>query len=283
MGYIYKITNDINDKIYVGQTIYNIKNRFSNHICSAKRNEKTKLYNAMRKYGIEHFSISVIEECKDELLNEREIYFISKLNTIKNGYNISNGGEGRKLISDEIKEKIWNDYKNGLIVKEISKKYNVCCETIYNYFLTKKDYKHYTRLHYLKSNKVKKEYERKTKAIMQFDFNGNFIKKWKSFFEIKNSIKNSGGVKSACQHIAKTACGYQWLYEEEYNKGIRVDKIMDKTIYQFTKDMKLIGKYKNQVEASKATNTLQEGISSCLLGKLKTSNGFIWKYGGQLC
>ena len=55
MAYIYKITNDINDKIYIGKTNFSIEKRFQEHCKDAfrKRNEKRPLYNAMKKYGIE--------------------------------------------------------------------------------------------------------------------------------------------------------------------------------------------------------------------------------------
>lgn len=58
-GYIYKIINDINDKVYVGQTINTINSRFSAHKSSSKTIDKREcaLYRAMRKYGVDHFSI----------------------------------------------------------------------------------------------------------------------------------------------------------------------------------------------------------------------------------
>ena len=62
MSYIYKIINDINDKIYVGKTDFSIEKRFKEHCADAfrERNEKRPLYAAMRKYGIEHFHIELI-------------------------------------------------------------------------------------------------------------------------------------------------------------------------------------------------------------------------------
>ena len=64
MAYIYKITNDINDKVYIGKTNLNIKKRFTQHCTDAfkEKNEKRPLYRAMQKYGVEHFHISLIEE-----------------------------------------------------------------------------------------------------------------------------------------------------------------------------------------------------------------------------
>ena len=99
MGYIYKITNDIDKKIYIGQTRNNIKYRWENHQWKGKNIGKPDtdypLYRAMNKYGLEHFSIEIVEQIEDEKLDEREIYWIKTLDCIApKGYNCSTGGAG---------------------------------------------------------------------------------------------------------------------------------------------------------------------------------------------
>ena len=100
VGYIYKITNLINGKIYIGKTKYTIDNRYKSHLKQAIKNRdlnitSSKLYNAINKYGTENFKIEQIEECSYENLSEREIFWIKELDarnpTI--GYNICKGGE----------------------------------------------------------------------------------------------------------------------------------------------------------------------------------------------
>lgn len=94
-GYIYLITNDINDNKYVGQTSRNIQERFKEHIWDSKNvRHPSKLHNAIHKYGKEHFKIQEIEFVPLDQLDEREKYWINKYNTVKNGYNISLGGQG---------------------------------------------------------------------------------------------------------------------------------------------------------------------------------------------
>ena len=51
------------------------------------------IHQAIRKYGIENFAFEVLEECAEALLNEREIYWIAKLNSKQNGYNMTDGGD----------------------------------------------------------------------------------------------------------------------------------------------------------------------------------------------
>lgn len=96
-GHIYKITNVLNGMTYVGQTICGIKKRFREHIHSSL-SKNTYLYNAMRKYGKENFTIEEIDIANSlEELNQKEIYWIKKLNTkAPNGYNLADGGDGVK-------------------------------------------------------------------------------------------------------------------------------------------------------------------------------------------
>ncbi len=92
--YIYCIENSINGKKYIGQTVKPLKLRIKQHRNEARRGEIRHLYSAMRKYGDENFTISLIEETTD--LNSRECYWIDALDTKRNGYNETDGGEGLK-------------------------------------------------------------------------------------------------------------------------------------------------------------------------------------------
>lgn len=90
------ITNLVNGKKYIGQTTKTCSERFKGHIIAAfEHNADFKLSRALRKYGIENFSVETLKECssKNEL-NFFEKYFIQKYDTLKNGYNMIIGGEG---------------------------------------------------------------------------------------------------------------------------------------------------------------------------------------------
>ena len=93
MGKIYKVTNNINKKIYIGQTIQDENIRWNHHIREALNGSNTKFHRALRKYGKDGFIWEVIEEVDNDKLNEREIYWISYYNSYKQGYNSTTGGD----------------------------------------------------------------------------------------------------------------------------------------------------------------------------------------------
>jgi group I intron endonuclease len=105
-GTIYLITNLINDNKYVGQTVMQLNKRWLAHIQESKTNTERPLYRAINKYGIENFKVKILEECNEDILSEKEIYWIDKLETYKKGYNATTGGETNKNIREDIKEKI---------------------------------------------------------------------------------------------------------------------------------------------------------------------------------
>ena len=91
-GVIYRITNKLNGKSYVGQTRQKLSRRISGHKSSKV---KRGIDAAIAKYGWENFTVEVIEECSVERLNAREKFWIAALNSkAPNGYNLTDGGDG---------------------------------------------------------------------------------------------------------------------------------------------------------------------------------------------
>lgn len=112
---IYIITNNITKKQYVGYTKRIIKDRLKSHIYEANSGKYNMyLHNSIRKYGGNHFSISLIESCTEDNVYDREIYWIEKMNTIQpHGYNEHFGGKGGCLnASAELRKKLSDARKN---------------------------------------------------------------------------------------------------------------------------------------------------------------------------
>lgn len=123
-GYIYKITNKVNGKIYIGQ-------KKSEVFVESYWGSGIYISSSIKKYGIENFYCEIIEWCDSrDMLNEREIYWIAKFksNDPKVGYNLTNGGDGTSGYhwSDEARRKLSESRKgpnNPLYGKHLSEEH----------------------------------------------------------------------------------------------------------------------------------------------------------------
>jgi group I intron endonuclease len=125
---IYKITNSVNGKIYIGQTTYTMHERFIGH-CYGKSN-CLKLIRAINRYGRENFILTLMTVCGTiETANYWETYFIQRYNSIKQGYNIKHGGANgphsaatRRKLSKSLKgRKFTEEHKRKIAVSKIGK------------------------------------------------------------------------------------------------------------------------------------------------------------------
>ena len=134
---IYKITNNINNHCYIGQSICIEKRWKAHRIASTNPNDEqynAPLYQAFRKYGIENFTWEVLEETTDDLLDEKEIYYINLYNSFKEGYNQTpggrSGGGGRTLSSHEVEEIQAKLLTQKYTLQQLSEEYKVHKDTI---------------------------------------------------------------------------------------------------------------------------------------------------------
>lgn len=124
---IYKITNLINGKCYIGQSV-DILRRWRNHKETSKNSSKEAyeypLYRAFRKYGLENFSFEILEECKKEELDIKETFYINKYNSLNEGYNqVLVGQGGTKVTPQEVNLIKYDLIYTTLSSDEIGKKY----------------------------------------------------------------------------------------------------------------------------------------------------------------
>ena len=132
-GFIYKITNIINGKFYIGQTIQNVKERFYQH-CATKCSKAVSnmaIHRAIKKYGKSNFTVEVIEEIDSANLNDRERYWIKYYNSYNNGYNSTKGGQdGCKPFKDLDVESIIKEYNTGKSLRTLGTIFKVDKQTI---------------------------------------------------------------------------------------------------------------------------------------------------------
>ncbi len=136
IGYIYKVTNKINEKIYIGQTIQSVKDRWYRHCGKpgiSKAELNTHFKRAILKYGKENFTVETIEVCDSTKLNDREKFYISYYNSYINGYNSTIGGQdGSKPFktSEEDETQIISLYNYGFSLREIGREFNLDKTTV---------------------------------------------------------------------------------------------------------------------------------------------------------
>lgn len=103
---IYKATNKVNGKCYIGQTRHSLEFRKSQHLRHARNNGSTHFYQAIRKYGADNFSWEILCSTNNkDRLNELETFFITKYNSIENGYNMVDGGDNNVMDIESIRNR----------------------------------------------------------------------------------------------------------------------------------------------------------------------------------
>lgn len=179
-GLIYKITNDINNKVYIGKTLHSsIEERFQEHkkdYCR-QRCEKRPLYNAMNKYGIEHFHIELVEKVPIEQLSEKEIYWIDYYDSYKTGYNATRGGEGKQLYDYDA---IVQEFLSGKLMKELAEEFGCCIETIAQ------------AIKLANIDAFENAHKKACRGVCAKDKNGNLLKEFESRADAVEWVKELG-------------------------------------------------------------------------------------------
>lgn len=214
---IYKITNLINNKIYIGQS-KQIEVRWQQHKTS---NKHYAIYNAFKKYGIDNFKFEIIEECPEDILNEREKYWIKFYNSLSpNGYNMTLGGDscGHEQLEKSVQQYDLqgNFIKQFKSIKEAERKTGIDNANISACCNHKKHY--YTaggfQWKYTDSLDIISQYHNKhLKPVLQYDLNGNFIQEFCSISEAARAVNTEvGNISRACKRQG-TSNGYKWKYK----------------------------------------------------------------------
>lgn len=282
IGYIYKIENQINGHVYIGQTKYNCKIRWSSHRNEYKRksshNYNTYLYNAMRKYGIDAFDFSVIESCPDDQLNDREKYWIEQYDSFNNGYNMTIGGEGG-TVTKETEEQICKYWKDGLAIWQIQSKTELCYNTIQRILNENMDT--YTKEEAHRRGFANKEPDDKRK-VLQYSLSGDLLNEYDSIRSASEAIKTKeSNIYAACSGKTMSSQGYIWRYKSQdkpdaytyvHGESCKVPVI------QYDLYGERLGTFDSVTEAANSVNGHAHNISRVCRTKNGSVCGYQWRY-----
>ena len=278
MPYIYKISNDINNKIYIGKTLFSIQKRWKQHLHNAQYRDDLQhipLYNTMRKYGKEHFFISEVEFVEDyHLLSQREQYWIAYYDSYLCGYNATKGGDGSLLYDYDY---IWDLWTQGLTIKQIST--TVGC----NDFVVRTVLDLYNVPTEERVDRSYKDQEASyapyKRAVEQLDVNTEqTIQSFSSIADAARTLNcDSSSISKACKQEGKVYCGFKWRYKNDASY-IKKDFTSKPVCKLDLKTGEVIETYPSISEAARSVNGDSSYISKVCKGKQYSSKGFRWCY-----
>lgn len=310
-GFVYITTNHINGKKYIGQKRYDKANKWKSYLGSGIH-----LKRAINKYGSENFSKEIIEDCKTKkCLDEREKYWIEYYNAVKSDefYNIASGGEGgdtragyseeqfrqsEELRKERLKESLPRGEESGVskltelqvleivqrlkdndFTTDIANDYCVAIETI-SAIRNHKSWTHLTKnIVFDDISYHRKERTRRTKSVIQYNENGDYIAAYKSARVAERETGISHKLISAvCNGQKRIAHGFIWRFEEDSFDKYNTENLNLVKVDQYDKDGTFIKTWDSEKEVA-----LSIGIHlySVLSGRCNSAGGFYWCKHGE--
>lgn len=257
---IYKLTNIVNGKVYVGQTSISFKKRLLKHIYDARTESKRRkhyLQRALAKYGFDNFIVEILETCEKKKLDEREIYWIAHFNSTdpELGYNCTYGGQGNRRSIDLSQE------ARDIISKTHKEKW-----ADPNYRLQQK-------------RSRQNSYKRKRQAVVQLDLSYNLVKVWDKKTDVANQFTSQIFKLNKKRHVVEIGV-YLFMDKARYETLTLPNPV----IVQLDDNYNIIRKFYSYRHANTAVKTygyksarLQFDVNqprTCKKGSKKA--GFIW-------
>lgn len=260
MPFVYSIKCKLEPYMeYIGQTAHeDFQVRLNGHISDVKNGRKRHMYNAIRKYGWEQFTIEIVHNFPkqgnwQERLDELEIQEISQRGTLApGGYNNETGGNKNKVLHEDTKE-LMSALRSG------------------------ERHAMFGKHHKDEAKDLLRDANRK--EVQQWSKDGNEI--LRTFRSIEDATRETGAdgshICKVCKGERKTAGGFHWKFVQEEdvqtNEPLKFTKIQ-----QWSFDLKiLIEEYDTIQEASDKSGAVTGRISKCCKGKSRSAGGFKWK------
>lgn len=260
---VYKYTNKINGKVYIGQTKGSLKTRAGNN--GYKYQKCPYFYRAIQKYGWDNFNSEILDKnLTIEEANEKEKYYIHLYDSTNsnNGYNISIGGGSASFFGKEVHMYSLDgkyimsfasvteatQYVNGKSITNITR----CCEgnanIAYGYVWS------YIKEDFVIPSKIPENIYNANRKIYKFDLCGNLLDEYLNSIEAKlhnNIPKKSTKITECCAGKRKTAYGFVWSYYPFVDCGdIDISDYEEKKIYSYDLDGHFLGVFETAKDAS---------------------------------
>lgn len=311
-GKIYIVKNDVNDLVYIGQTIQKLNQRWSKHLSDAKNkvDEDNFFHSAINEIGKEHFTIELLEEnIPQSQLNQKEKKWIEKFNSFYNGYNSCPGGNtginlgtSKKIYQIDIySNKVVKDFPSA---NEAARILNLDANSIRDCANGKNLTSFGFRWAWaenlqnilnapLNIDNLPKQsgiirHSSQRDLIYQIDIKTNeIIKTFKSIQEAANSIGVSKSVISGVLNDSRriTGGGYKWCYKEDLEETLKKEVPIKsinkgkKPIAQIDRDTgEIIATFESATDAAKILGINNLGIGKVCRGERLTYKNYIWKY-----
>ena len=292
---IYKITNLVNGKVYIGQS-QDIYSRWKEHKYARNKRECFALYGAFKKYGLDNFSFEIVECCPFEQLNEKEIYYIAQYHSYvgdakSNGYNMTKGGalsfthvgnddQGKVVYQYDLKGNFVAQYRNQhKAVKAVGLKGIASITRAIKEEGTAGGFQ-WRETYFDKIPPFQKKYKKKT--VYQYSKFGDFIKEHENTDKAAEEVGCSKSlIELCCEGHSKTGKGYQWSYERKENIGAVRSMTQPskwKPVLLCDNEGNFIREFPCAKIASQELNISYRAVQHCLAGSCKTAHGYILKY-----
>lgn len=204
--YIYKITNTINNKQYIGQTIQSVRRRWQRHKSPLS---KSAISLAIQKYGVENFTCETIDTTYSlEDGNKLEQFYIHSLQTLSpGGYNLDIGGRNCRKTPESIERgaqkkrgKAYRNRRRGIIAIHSITGHEILCEVVKDYLhhgFTKTDL---SNIRWVLTGKSSKKRVRKYYFFYNIQANQNLIKETKKSLAVQRIVDEPQEIENISHH-----------------------------------------------------------------------------------
>lgn len=285
--YIYKATNKINGKSYIGKTVDYQSRLWQHKRCYEK--EKCKFHDAIQEFGFENFEWCILEICNDDKKADfLEKHYIEKYNSYRDGYNMNKGGVGghnsRAVVCLSLDGSFIKRYDSAGDAEKEDGFYNsdvlLSCKSDHrtcknHIFMFEDEYQKYGAKLY------KKPKPQNMKRVIQCNKSGNLINKFNSVNEAseRTGIRRSA-ISGSITGTYKSAGGYIFVYENDFpikDLSKYQQKKKGRKIAQIDKNSGEIVKLFDRIsDAGRELGVNYKAIHSVLDVKDRTAYGYKW-------